>query len=149
MVSKYIIEELLGIGLAPAHLSLEELDVDGEDETMVGLDPHQFAVGVCNQSAQAVGQPAIPASQLPEETHREAQSQPEAIVEHVHEHVDRRVVAPTRDLLEVAAVHAIVEQIWSHRPWLRACWDNLRRKVDTPRLMEHAIGDKVLGHDRS
>ena len=45
------VEELLGVVLAALHLLLEELDVEGESEAVVGLHPDQLAVGMGHQLA--------------------------------------------------------------------------------------------------
>ena len=143
-----LVEELLGELLAAQHLPLEELDVDGEREAVVRLDPHQLAVGVGDQASEAVGQLAVPALQLPQEAHGEAEAQLVALIEHVQEHLGGRVVAPAGDLLEVAPVHGVVEQEGGHVPGLGAPRDDLRGQQDAPGLMDDAVGDEVLGHGK-
>ena len=142
-----LVEELLGDLLAAQHLPLEELDVDGEREAVVGLDPHQLASGVGDHGPEAVGQLAVPALQLPQEAGRETEPQLVAVVEHVQEHLGRGVVAPAGDLVEVAPVHLVVEEKTGHGPGLGPPRDDARRQQDAAGLMDDAVGDEVLGHD--
>jgi hypothetical protein len=69
-----LVEELLSIGLAAEHLLLEELDIDGEEEAMVRLHAHQFAVGMAEESPEPLGQSLVPEAKLPQVAHREAQT---------------------------------------------------------------------------